>query len=799
MSGMIRARGVVTTFLLTAMLVLATGCGGGGEARKARHVQQGHDFMAERNYTKARIEFRNALQIDPKDAGVRSMVGLSSEKLGEYDDAVKAYRVAIAADETLVMPRARLARILAVAGLDEEATELVTKGLELAPQSADLLSVRAVIREQKGDVAGARQDAEQAYAAAPTDADVVSTLAAVRWRAGERDEAIALVRKGSEARPDDPDLRLLHAQLLLAQERHADAERELVGVVRLVPGNAEYRNLLAQVYLLQGKTDQAIDLARDGVKASPDNVQNKLTLAGLLAAHRSFDDAARQLEEYRKAAPKNQELSLAVADFYAAGGRAEQAEAIYRNVIDSATAPARGFAARNQLAKLELRRGRIDEAEQLAGQVLAENPSDTDALVTRAEIALHKGDAASAVTDLRIAFSAQPDSVPVAVALARAYVRAGQNELAEQALRSVVSTSPRSAEARFALAQFLVETGRQKQARPVLEQLVAEQPNNLLAREGLTRLQIAEGDTAAALNTAKTLQALQPRSVSGYLLAGQVLQAQQRNDAARQAYEQAATVDPAAVEPVLALTRLDAAEGRPERALARLDERLASDSSSALLHALRGDVLLGLNRPRDALGSYSAAIRLTPGWSQPYRGQAIAHTALGEPERALEVLVAGVEATSGAPEVALDLALLQTRRGRIDDAAATYEAMLKRNPREHSAANNLAMLLVTHRSDTASLERARALAAPFANSENPGLLDTYGWVAFKRGQTAEAAAALEKAVARAPNAPELRYHLGMVQLELGRRDEARKNLEAAVAAGREFPGLAEAREALQAL
>ena len=148
-------------------------------------------------------------------------------------------------------------------------------------------------------------------------------------------------------------------------------------------------------------------------------------------------------------------------------------------------------------------------------------------------------------------------------------------------------------------------------------------------------------------------------------------------------------------------------------------------------------------------------------------------------------------------EQPLDLTVITGMSGAgKSEAVATYEAMLKRDPEDIAAANNLALLLVTHRSDAASLARAGELTARFKDSTSPGLLDTYGWVAFKRGEATEAAAALERATTLAPDAPELRYHLGMAQLELGRRDEARKNLEAAVQAGRDFPGLAEAREAL---
>ena len=83
--------GVPRAGLIAALLLAVVACGG-GEARKAEHVAKGEAFLAERNYEKARVEFRNALQIDPKDARVRAYVGLANERLGNFEDAVRAYR-----------------------------------------------------------------------------------------------------------------------------------------------------------------------------------------------------------------------------------------------------------------------------------------------------------------------------------------------------------------------------------------------------------------------------------------------------------------------------------------------------------------------------------------------------------------------------------------------------------------------------------------------------------------------------------------------------------------------------------
>jgi len=797
MSGMLITRGGATTLLLVALLAMITGCGGSSEARKARHVQQGQEFMAERNYTKARIEFRNALQIDPKDAQVRGLAGIASERLGEYDDAVKYYRVALAADESLIEVRARLARIYAVAGLADEAMDLLKPGLDASPDSAELLSVRAVVHEQRGDPDAGLSDAERAYQLKPRDSDVVAALAGIRWRAGNRDEAVSIVSQAIAADPDNLDLRVLSSRLLLALGRTADAERQLLEMVRLDPSKVEHRGLLAQVYIQEGKVDEAIEIIRAAVAVDPGRVETKIALGELLAAHKSFEDAMAQLEKFRAEAPRDQDLQIAIADFYLANGRSNLASSIYREIIKSAATVARATTARNRMASVELREGRVDEASKLVSEVLAENPNDADALVIRGEISMQRGDPSAAVSDLRSAFANQSDSVPLAISLARAQLAADQPELAEQTLRTVVQTNPRNVEARFALAQFLIETGREKQARPVLEQLVNEQPGNSTALEGLTRLQLAGQDLAAALSTARTIQTLQPRSATGYLLEGEALRAQEKLDAARQAYERAAVVDPSAVEPVVALTRLDVSAGKLDVALARLDEQLGKFPSQAMLQALRGDVLMTMQRPKDAAVSYTAAIKLMPGSAQPYRGLAAAMITMNQPDKAAEALESGLKATGGSRQLAVDVANLQSQTGRIEDAIKTYEAALRRNPNDNVLANNLAMLLVNERSDAASLERAGQLAERFAKSENAIFLDTYGWVAYKRGKYPDALAALEKAVAKAPSAPELRYHLGMTQLKLGMEEQARANLKTAAMAGPGYPVFEEARKALE--
>jgi predicted Zn-dependent protease len=115
------------------------------------------------------------------------------------------------------------------------------------------------------------------------------------------------------------------------------------------------------------------------------------------------------------------------------------------------------------------------------------------------------------------------------------------------------------------------------------------------------------------------------------------------------------------------------------------------------------------------------------------------------------------------------------------------------------AANNLAMLLVTYRSDTGSLTQAQKLADQLVSSSQPQMIDTRGWVKFKAGDFHGAESLLQQAVDKAPAAPEMRYHLGMAQLRSGEQQAAEQSLELALKTNSPFAGIDEARSALAQL
>ena len=244
--------------------------------------------------------------------------------------------------------------------------------------------------------------------------------------------------------------------------------------------------------------------------------------------------------------------------------------------------------------------------------------------------------------------------------------------------------------------------------------------------------------------------------------------------------------------------RGDLNASHPERAIERLRHVLEIEPKHAVASNLLGEVLLAQHQIEQARAQFGQTVSLQPDWWMPYRGIAAADLAAAQEDAAIAAYQRGIAATN-SPELVTDLALLHEHRGEHAAAIDAYEDLLRRDPNEERAANNLAMLLVTHRSDRASLDRAWQLAARFTTSSNPAYLDTAGWVLVKRGELGPAVRLLEQAVRAAPDAPTLRYHLGVAYQASGDLHRALDELEHALSPDVDFPSRPAAQSARDAL
>jgi tetratricopeptide (TPR) repeat protein len=792
------ARRQLVIVVLSVVTLVAAGCGG-AESRKARHMAKGHTFLEKGNIEKARVEFRNALQITPNDSEVRYENGVADEKLGNVREAAQFYQGAIDTNPDNVGARASLGRLFVLSGAADRALEAVKPSLEKHPDDAALLTVRAAARAQLKDTDGALKDAERAVQLAPNSEDAIATLAGVYKLTGQPDKSRALLEGAVKRLPQTVDLRLALAQLYASQGQEPQVEALLIDLVRLKPNESAHRLRLAQYYARLNHIDEAERVLREAIKALPDDHNLKLDLLQFLAARRGRDVADKELTAMIAANPKDYSLKFAQANFYEQGKQIDKAEAIYRQVIADTDLDAPGLTARNRLAVLLVQNNDSVGAEKLLAEVLAKSPRDNDALILRGNLALAQQDPKSAITDLRAVLRDQPNAVGVMRSLARAHLANDEPALAEETMRRAVDANPKDTGSRLDLAQLLLQLGKPEEAKPVVDDLVKQDPNNMRALDAQFHVAAATKDGAGAKAAAAAMVALQPKASIGYYYEASIAESEKRPADALRLYSTALDLQPEAAEPLQGLARVLVAVKGSAAAIQRLDEVAASYPKLPFALNIKGELLTAMGRTADAKAAFGAAIERVPKWRIPYQSLARAQAANKDLAGAAATLQAGILKADSSDPLQTDLGLLFERMGKPDEAMQMYDAALHKNPRADVAANNLAMLLVTYKKDRPSLDRAKDLAQRFANSSNATFLDTYGWMLYKRGESAAAVAALQTVVSKAPDAPASLYHLGMAQASAGLPDAARDSLSRSLNSGKPFPGMDEAKAELNNL
>jgi tetratricopeptide (TPR) repeat protein len=784
--------------LAVTSAALLTACGG-AQSRFDSHMKRGEAYSAAGDYTTASVEFRNAMQIQPLNAKARLAAGQAAEKLGKPREALGLYHSVLDAAPDNLEARADVARIMVYGGATEQALKVIEPGLARHPDDAALLTLRAAAESRQGNRDAAVADVERALKLAPGNEEAIQVRAGLYKQSGDLTAATTLVSEAVRRAPSSTVLREMLADLYASGGQPEKAEEQLRALIGLAPRQLPYRYQLAVFYARANRLDDAQRVLEEAVKVLPKSDEAKLTLVDFVSARRSRAQGEQTLRSFIAREPDNYDLRLALGGLQQRAGAQQEATATYQEVIRLDGTGAKALVARNRLAAMALQGGRYDEARRLTDEVLKNHPRDNDALTLRAGVALAHNDAASAITDLRAVLRDQPDALSVRRLLAHAYEANGQPALAAEELRAASELAPEDVGLSVGLARVLLQIHQTDQAVGLLENAVRRAPKDVTARTLLAQGYLDKRDFAAARTAAHDLQTLSPDTAAGYHLAAMAAVGENRLDDAQRDFEHALSLAPQAYDSLSALARLQIARGRTDKAVERVRSATEHGEPNAAALNLLGELYLLQKKNDLAIDAFTRATAVTPKWWTPYRNLGLAKVAAGDPTGAMAAYEMALQLAPAEPQLTSELALLYERHGRSSDAIALYEQLHSKNPQVEGIANALALLLVTYRSDRASLDQARDLTSAFASSGDGALLDVNGWVHFKRGEYAQALTVLQRAVQLSPDTKQFRYHLGMTELSLGQTERARDDLEVAVSGGASFAGADEARTTLATL
>jgi Flp pilus assembly protein TadD len=204
----------------------------------------------------------------------------------------------------------------------------------------------------------------------------------------------------------------------------------------------------------------------------------------------------------------------------------------------------------------------------------------------------------------------------------------------------------------------------------------------------------------------------------------------------------------------------------------------------------RQDLLMALGNTAVRAGEYDVAVqtfnRALSQLDQNSKAQGDVYLRIGETYRRKGDLGGAIQALQKARETLPDnvvvlstLALVLDGAGRKREAKQVYEAVLKLDPNNAAALNNLAFLLA----ETAGDLDAALTMAQRARQLMPNLYeisDTLGWIYLKKLRSDLAIETFAELVKTQPAHSTYRYHLGMAYAQKGDTPNALIQLEEAL-------------------
>jgi tetratricopeptide (TPR) repeat protein/predicted Ser/Thr protein kinase len=212
------------------------------------------------------------------------------------------------------------------------AVDLMRQARSLAPGDPQPLLLFIDVALAGGQLDEAGEALQQLERMVPGDVRVLERQADLLNAQGKPEEALAVLDTATRRHPSWKRLARL-ARLEKQTGRIADARGHLQELLSNSPGNVEGLSLLAQLELSSGDPERAADLYGELVRRSP----GIAALSNLGLAYFLLGDYQKAVETFGRAVeqePRNPFYALNLADAYLLLGRREEADRLYRRVLD---------------------------------------------------------------------------------------------------------------------------------------------------------------------------------------------------------------------------------------------------------------------------------------------------------------------------------------------------------------------------------------------------------------------------------------------------------------------------------
>ena len=760
-------RRVLPTWIAVACVVplalVLAGCDRDPKVARVKYVNNGNKYFEKGKFKEASIMYRRALQKDLRYGEAWYRLGLTNLQLHDFGEARKNFL---------------------------RAMDLDPANLDAIVKSADLDLAQALVNPKARDraLADLRELVVQLKKRAPENYDVYRLTGYVGLLDKTGPAAIESFKKANAIKPEQSDLILILVQTLVANGQPDEAEKYARAQIAKAKNYGPLYDVLYTSYVRQKRFDTAEILLKEKIANNPKEGNYLIQLAQFYGGtNRKADmEATIQRLTTDKAFPNGRQLA---GDFYFQIHDLDSAYQQY--VAGEKENPKQHRLFTTRLIEVLSQENKIPEATKLTEQLVKEDPKDPEAISILATLQLQDTDKVKAkqvVAELQPLLVKFPDRAILHFNLGRAYMVQGDpasNEQARLQLEETLKQRPQYVPAKYFLALLAVNRGDYARAVQFTDDVLTMDKNN--QRVQLVRAKALIGinekdkaraqinDILSAINPAANIVSKGVWIDSKYILGLLDLDAKKYADALSEFEEVRKAGSP---NGILGILEVKVAQRKFDDAETFVRDQLNLTPDRQDYQMALANIQVDARKFKEAEQTLLKLIEKNPKNSPLY-------TKLGETRRMFGDNPGAISAFKQAHDISptdvkplLEMAMAYDDTGRNEEARRFYEEVLKINPDQYQALNNLAYLKADAGVD---LDQALTFAqrAEQANPNNLDVRDTVGFIYYRKNLTDDSIRMLKELVAQRPDRATFHLHLAMAYFQKGDKGQAKRELDAA--------------------
>jgi len=614
------------------IFVIVSMCAGCGRKSKEELYAAGLELLSASNAGGAVVLFKSALEKDENFFDARFQLARAYAKLGKLEQAEKEYlkvqRQNPLRDEILL----ELAHVYNSSKKPQEAFKLGEQYLAKHPGSADGFEILGLASAASQKFEDAERYLLQAQDAEPARVKTKFELASVYLAQAKEPKAKSLLE--ALVRTDQKNVKAWY-MLAAIEARGGNSKKALEIYQKISAENASetfavYKTGL--IFIENGELAKAERLADELMAGFPQKADGH-RLKGLALYHaKNYAEAMVHLQNSLKIAPTLEGFHFLGLCYYNRG-ELESALSQFRKILDNIPESRQ---ARLMTGTILLTQKRIDDAITEIRKVLQTNDGDALAHNLLGNAYMAKGMFEEGLREYNIATRLDPKIVDAYLKKGYFYFSRGKNAQGETELATAVQAAPDAVNSRLILAAYHQRTGKSDKALSVLRAGLSGKKSDALILNSIAAILLSQNKMEDAIKHIQKAKAVDPAFPASYQNLVTIYAATGKYDQAVEEYAVLLRNDPKNLRAMLGLAVLyeikghdgdalaqykKAAESKqPEgfvalatyyqkkketkKALATLEDALKNDSRNAQVLEMKGRLLAGEKKYKDALKTF---------------------------------------------------------------------------------------------------------------------------------------------------------------------------------------------------